>query len=438
MRRMATLAAMAALFVGADTAQAATVANGDFETGNLTGWTVGSTSASGTGYWFAYTGTVAPLTGVPLSSTVAAPPEGNYAALSDEVSPGRHILYQDVNLEQVAPGASVKLSLYAYYKAQQGPLGTPSPATLDPSVAGVNEQYRIDVMKPSAPINSVAPADVLLNVFQTHTGNPQTLAPTQMTADLTPFAGQTVRLRFAEVDNNGVLNASTDDVRIRFRPAMSTTASRNAGEIVDSANLAGGPGLSGQITFSLYGPSDPACAGSPIFSSSTAVKGSGVYSSGAFKPTGPGTYRWIASYSGDADNEAVSGACGDPGETVEVPPPPTISKLRVDPNRFRAGSTDTPLDARALTTARIRFTLSADATVRFLINHAPSTRRGKPKHAHVFTRSLKAGNRAVRFTGALDGLTFGRGPYVVYARATAPDGQRSERKSARFRIVDSG
>jgi hypothetical protein len=94
-------------------------------------------------------------------------------------------------------------------------LATPSPETLDPNSA-TNAQYRIDVMKPGAAITSVDPADILLNVFQTKTGDPTNLPPEKITADLTPFAGQTVRLRFAESDNNGVLNASTDDVQVKL------------------------------------------------------------------------------------------------------------------------------------------------------------------------------------------------------------------------------
>src|SRR5258706_7451316 len=36
------------------------------------------------------------------------------------------------------------------------------------------------------------------------------------------------------------------------------------------------------------------------------------------KPASPGTYYWIASYSGDDNNNGVSGACGDDGETSIV------------------------------------------------------------------------------------------------------------------------
>jgi hypothetical protein len=215
MRRIGLLlTCMAASLGGASAAQAANVVNGDFETGNLSGWTVNTTTAPASGTWLGYSGTVAPLTGAALHSTVSAPPQGTYAALTDEVSPGRRLLYQDVLLDQVAPDESLTLSLFAYYKAQQGLLGNPAPDSLDPNAPAVNEQYRIDVMKPSAPLASIDPADVLVNVFRTRPGDPVAMDPTKLTADLTPYAGQTVRLRFAEVDNNGVLNASTDDVRI--------------------------------------------------------------------------------------------------------------------------------------------------------------------------------------------------------------------------------
>jgi hypothetical protein len=111
----------AAMAIPTAAAQAATITNGDFETGNLSGWTVNSTTSQANGYWFAYTGTVAPLTGGPLNSTIAAPPEGNYAAVSDQINPGRRILYQDVALEQLPPGGSHELNLWAYYPPSRAP-----------------------------------------------------------------------------------------------------------------------------------------------------------------------------------------------------------------------------------------------------------------------------------------------------------------------------
>ena len=72
-------------------AGAATVANGGFESGDLAGWTV---SNLGSGDWFNYTGTLAPLSG----TAIAAPLQGTRAATSAQTAPGSHILYQDVAL----------------------------------------------------------------------------------------------------------------------------------------------------------------------------------------------------------------------------------------------------------------------------------------------------------------------------------------------------
>jgi hypothetical protein len=198
-----TLFAAAAL-VAPLSANAATITNGGFEDGVFGGWTL---QQSGSGAWFEYSNTTSPLSG----QTISAPPQGTFAAITDENNPGTHILYQDVALE---PASIQKLSLIAYYDTNAFNFITPSPDTLDSTGMGTNQQYRIEVMKPSAPVASVNPADILLTVFRTKAGDPATMAPTTMTADLTPFAGQTVRLRFAEVDNAGVFNAGVDAVSL--------------------------------------------------------------------------------------------------------------------------------------------------------------------------------------------------------------------------------
>jgi hypothetical protein len=197
---------LTALWLIAPSAGAATVANGDFESGNLSGWQLEDFGGPGDG-WFAYSGTSVPTFGDP----VPAPPQGTYGAITDQGNPGRHLLYQDVALE---PGRSHTLSLYVYYSTSQ-PIA--SPEHLDPT-GEPNQQYRVDVMSPSAPVTSVSPSDILLTVFRTSTGDPTSLSPTLMSADLTPFAGQTVRLRFAEVDNESPLHAGADAVSISSSP----------------------------------------------------------------------------------------------------------------------------------------------------------------------------------------------------------------------------
>jgi hypothetical protein len=199
------------------TAFGANVVNGNFETGDLRGWTAVD---SGSGGWSAYTGTTSPES----NFTVAAPPEGNFAAMTDQLGPGSHILYQDIFLRR---GFRHTLNLTLYYANRASSFFTP--ASLSP-FGGPNQQYRVDIVRPSAPVTSVAPSDVLTNVFQTNVGGPLTLDPTPMVADLTPFAarttglplsvdltpfgGQWIRLRLSQVDNQFYFQAAVDDVKV--------------------------------------------------------------------------------------------------------------------------------------------------------------------------------------------------------------------------------
>lgn len=107
----------------------------------------------------------------------------------------------------------------------------------------------------------------------------------------------------------------------RGRPSLVTTASIASGSIEDSALLSGGIPNSGTIKFSLFGPEDTACGGAPVFVSSLPVSYQGHFSSGPFAPSLPGVYSFEAEYSGDANDEPATAACGGPGETVSVPGP---------------------------------------------------------------------------------------------------------------------
>lgn len=193
-------------------AAAANVVNGGFESGNLSGWHVHQATEAGN--WFAYEGVAAPIGSKRGAEPVQGPPQGLFAAVADEANPDTLILYQDVGL---GAGLSHRLSLLAYYNSYE-PIAVPTPDTLsvdEEVLAGQgNQQYRIDVMRPDAPIESVDPADILRTVFQTKPGDPKKMQPTKLTADLTQFAGQTVRLRVATAAHEEVLNAGVDAVSI--------------------------------------------------------------------------------------------------------------------------------------------------------------------------------------------------------------------------------
>jgi hypothetical protein len=102
-------------------------------------------------------------------------------------------------------------------------------------------------------------------------------------------------------------------------PTLTTQASPNVtvgGTIIDTASLSGVI-PTGQITFNLYGPGDSACTNS-IHSQAVSVNGNGTYPAAPFTPPSAGTYRWVASYGGDANNASVTTSCSDPLEQVTV------------------------------------------------------------------------------------------------------------------------
>jgi hypothetical protein len=182
-------------------ASAVTVINGGFESGDFTGWTH-LNQAGSAGDWFVDSGTTSPMN----NYAIPAPPEGTFAAVTDTNSPGSHVLYQDLVLEA---GSTHTLNFTLYYANQA--FSFASPDSLDKDVFP-NQQYRVDVIDPTADPFSVDPADILATLFRTMPGDPLAMTPTDMTADLSTFAGQTVRLRFAQVDNQGVFNGAVDDV----------------------------------------------------------------------------------------------------------------------------------------------------------------------------------------------------------------------------------
>lgn len=99
-----------------------------------------------------------------------------------------------------------------------------------------------------------------------------------------------------------------------------TTTTVGAGQVPvslsDSATVSGGVSPTGTVTFNLFS-SNTAClaaAGSNTgadYTSPAETLSGGKATSGSFNATTAGTYEWIATYSGDANNAAASTKCGD-------------------------------------------------------------------------------------------------------------------------------
>lgn len=210
----AVVAALACLLWAPAGASAATVANGSFESGTLSGWSV--YRATTFGNWFAYKGTSEAIANKRGKQPIQTPPQGSYAAIADQLQADTLILSQDVALE---PGATHFLSLLAYYTSY-APIAAPDTLSVDEAQLGgqANQQFRIDVMRAGSPLESLDPVDVLATVFRTQPGAAEKMGPTQRTADLSAFAGQTVRLRIAVAASEEVLAAGVDSVAIGSQP----------------------------------------------------------------------------------------------------------------------------------------------------------------------------------------------------------------------------
>jgi hypothetical protein len=126
--------------------------------------------------------------------------------------------------------------------------------------------------------------------------------------------------------------------------------------IADTAVLSGATaGATGTLTFSLYGPDDAVCAGVPIAAGTRTVNGNAWFDSDNLAPTAPGSYRWVASYSGDANNNPAATPCNAPGQHSVI--------LRGN----------TVLTARATTTASVGGTVQDSATLVFETGVATGT-----------------------------------------------------------------
>jgi MYXO-CTERM domain-containing protein len=186
--------------------------NGGFETA-FSGWVrVDQVGSEGT--FLIQNGTLSPVNGL----TVVAPPAGSSAAMTDSQGPGSHVLYQDFLVPALVPTATVSFSLFLNNLA-------PSffaPATLDFSTPTLNQQFRADIITTTADPFSVLAADILQNLYQTASADPLTSGYTAVTRDITALltanAGQTLRLRFASVDNVNVMNTGLDQVSVSTNP----------------------------------------------------------------------------------------------------------------------------------------------------------------------------------------------------------------------------
>jgi hypothetical protein len=115
-----------------------------------------------------------------------------------------------------------------------------------------------------------------------------------------------------DANNAGATSVCTDEhlVVTRKNPAMTTAQNLLPN---DDATISGATAnAGGTITFKLFSPSDASCSGTPALMQAVSVNGNGTYSTTntTFLATTQGTWRWLVTYSGDANNNSTTSACG--------------------------------------------------------------------------------------------------------------------------------
>ena len=194
-----------------------------------------------------------------------------------------------------------------------------------------------------------------------------------------------------DANNTKVSGACGDDGETssvdKAHPSISTAATNGelpVGTIHDTATVSGlSANATGTVTFNLYGPSaSPSCDGVAVFTATvdlgTVTNGSAMVGSGNFLPTKAGSYYWIASYSGDANNNPIAGSCGEDGETSVVSPAtPTITTdvtatpVTLTPNGVDLGDTAHITGATDDATGTITFTVFGPFASKAAVNCDP-------------------------------------------------------------------
>ncbi len=128
--------------------------------------------------------------------------------------------------------------------------------------------------------------------------------------------------------NNRAASSSCAEEAVRVvaaSPRISTKHSAGGAvgiSLHDTATVKGGDHPSGKVTFSLFGPGDRTCSGTPLFTDTERPLSSGPFSvtSTDFVTSAPGTYTWVATFhSGNAVNHNASTRCGADTVTITAP-----------------------------------------------------------------------------------------------------------------------
>ena len=226
MRSKIAIGSVLAFVLVAGLALAAKPRNGGFESGDFTGWKV---TDPGGGNWFVYEGTDitggAPLRGLGPGGDFYEPPRGRYAAAAYQGGPGLNILHRRLRLKADAVN---KLGFFLGYKNSQERFYTPDNFDYNGGMAPPrggggaepNQQFRIDLLKAKAPVDTLKDKHILATLYRTRNNDQRRSPYKKLSFNLTEMGLRgRIQFRVAEVDNQGPLSVGIDNVRLKSRPA---------------------------------------------------------------------------------------------------------------------------------------------------------------------------------------------------------------------------
>ncbi|HLH81224.1 MAG TPA: hypothetical protein VKV29_13200 [Chthonomonas sp.] len=201
--------------------------NGDFETGNFTGWNLAvQTNPNDTGhqnnFYISIPGANTPVNGFPTASN----PNGDlFYAVSDDALPSTDVLYQSFTLPKHTLQLTLSFDLFVNDQSGLGPLyGDSAENVMDYTAGGsfADVQYaRVDLLSGGANPFSTASGDVLKTFYKGVDGGSLPNAYTHYSFDLTSLlqagtlaSGGTYQLRFGEANNLSPINMGVDNVEV--------------------------------------------------------------------------------------------------------------------------------------------------------------------------------------------------------------------------------
>jgi hypothetical protein len=269
---------------------------------------------------------------------------------------------------------------------------TLAPTTAGPNAVGTSQQLSATV---NGPGGSPIPGQKV--TFNVTGANPNTGSATTDANGTARFSYQgtttgTDTATASLTEGNTTLQSNTATISwVKSTPQISTSLSTSAiqvgGSVKDTATVSGGLSPSGSVSWNVDAATDTTCQ-SPLNSSPlTANLSGGSAASPAYTPATAGTYQFVATYSGDQDNQSVSTKCGDTSEQAVVSKATPQISTSLSASAIQVGGSVTD-------TATVSGGLSPSGSVSWNVYAATDTTCQSPLDSSPLTATLSGGSAA--------------------------------------------